>query len=85
VRYLVLHKRFKRSKLAAWRDWLTIDPYHEDDDLIAYRTDPQAGRDLRLLSHNRQPGVDSCERDTCQAFASRADLHRRALGEYDAT
>jgi hypothetical protein len=49
VRYLVLHKRFaKPEQLAAWRDWLTVDPYHEDGDLIVYRTAPQAGREFTI-------------------------------------
>ncbi len=49
VRYLVLHKRFaKPDQLAAWRDWLTVVPYREDDELIVYRTDFQVGRDFKI-------------------------------------
>src|SRR5512135_1043449 len=47
VRYIVLHKKFARpEQLAAWRDWLTFSPFHEDDEIVVYRTDPQLGRDF---------------------------------------
>lgn len=47
VRYIVLHKRFARpEQLAAWRAWLTFSPFHEDDEIVVYRTDPQLGRDF---------------------------------------
>jgi len=49
VRYIVLHKRFAEpEQLAAWRDWLTFEPCHEDEELVVYRTDPRLGRDLAL-------------------------------------
>jgi hypothetical protein len=47
VRYIVLHKKFARpEQLASWRDWLTFSPFHEDDEIVVYRTDPQLGRDF---------------------------------------
>ncbi|MGD2103861.1 MAG: hypothetical protein PVJ55_01950 [Anaerolineae bacterium] len=49
VRYIILHKDFATSgQLAAWRDWLTFDPLHEDEDLVVYSTDPQLNRDFVL-------------------------------------
>ena len=51
VRYIILHKRFASAEqLAAWRDWLTFEPYHEDKDLVVYRTEPRLGQDL-VLAH----------------------------------
>jgi hypothetical protein len=48
IRYIILHKSFGSEFLAAWQDWLTFEPYHEDMDLIVYRTDPRLGRDFFL-------------------------------------
>jgi hypothetical protein len=49
VRYVILHKGLATpEKLAAWQDWLTFEPYHEDEDLLVYRTDPHLGRDFAL-------------------------------------
>ena len=49
VRYVVLHKSFATpEQLAAWQDWLTFEPYHEDADLVVYRTDPRLERDFTL-------------------------------------
>ncbi len=43
-RYLVLHKEFLDSGLQElWRDWLTIEPYFEDDQVIVYQTDLSTG------------------------------------------
>ncbi|MGD2144319.1 MAG: hypothetical protein PVF54_07570, partial [Anaerolineae bacterium] len=51
IRYVVLHKDFAtREQLAAWRDWLTFEPLHEDEDLVVYTTDPQLNRDFTLAS-----------------------------------
>jgi len=49
IRYIILHKDFASGgQLAAWKDWLTFDPLHEDGDLVVYATDPQLGRDFVL-------------------------------------
>lgn len=49
IRYLVLHKEDATpEQLAQWRDWLTIEPAHEDERLVIYRTDPLLGRDFQL-------------------------------------
>lgn len=49
VRYLVMHKRFATpEQLAAWRDWLGIKPYYEDDEVVVYHTALEAGRDFTL-------------------------------------
>lgn len=49
IRYLVIHKQFANEGLQAmWRDWLTYNPTYEDDELIVYRTDPQAGVDFTI-------------------------------------
>lgn len=52
VRYIILHKELASPRqLAAWRDWLTFEPFHEDTDLVVYHTDPRPGRDF-TLAHN---------------------------------
>ncbi len=52
IRYIVLHKKFAGpNQLAAWQDWLTFDPYHDDADVVVYRTDPYPGRDF-VLAHD---------------------------------
>jgi hypothetical protein len=49
VRYLIVHKAFASpEQLAAWQDWLTFAPYHEDADLIVYRTQPQVGKEIAI-------------------------------------
>ena len=49
VRYIILHKKLATpEQLAAWQDWLTFGPYHEDEDLVVYRTEPHLGRDFAL-------------------------------------
>jgi hypothetical protein len=49
VRYLILDKAFLNpGQQALLQDWLTISAYHEDEDLLVYRTEPQAGVDFRL-------------------------------------
>ncbi len=41
--YLILHRDFlTESQIAAWRRWLIVSPYHEDDQVIVYQTDPTA-------------------------------------------
>ena len=49
VRYIIFHRKFiAPEQLAAWQDWLTFEPCHEDTDLVVYRTDPRLGRDFVL-------------------------------------
>jgi hypothetical protein len=49
VRYIILHRKHgSDEQVAAWQDWLTFEPVHEDADLIVYRTEPQLGRDFSL-------------------------------------
>ncbi|MCP4357152.1 MAG: hypothetical protein GY796_03925 [Chloroflexi bacterium] len=49
VRYLVLHKRYGNEGLQTmWRDWITYTPVYEDEEVIVYRTAPQAGRDFNI-------------------------------------
>jgi len=49
VRYLVMHKKFASSEqLANWQDWLTFEPFYQDDELIVYRTEPIFGQDYYL-------------------------------------
>jgi hypothetical protein len=49
VRYIILHRKHaSEEQVAAWRDWLTFEPVHEDADLIVYRTEPRLGRDFTL-------------------------------------
>lgn len=40
VRYIVIHRLFTtEDKVAVWRAWFPLTPYHEDQDVIVYRTD----------------------------------------------
>ena len=50
IPYLILHKAFlSAGEVAAWRSWLIVEPYHEDNDLVVYRTAPLLGRDFDLV------------------------------------
>jgi hypothetical protein len=59
VRYLVLHKRFALpQQLEDWQDWLTFAPYHQDADLVVYRTQPEVGQDVIIARPiNEQLGL----------------------------
>lgn len=47
VGYLIIDKeRANNGLITMWRDWLTINPFYEDEDLIVYRTTLEAGRDF---------------------------------------
>ncbi|MDY7079401.1 MAG: glycosyltransferase family 39 protein [Chloroflexota bacterium] len=49
VRYVILHKSLTSAEqLAAWQDWLTFEPLHQDTDMVVYSTDPQLGSDFSL-------------------------------------
>ncbi|MFN2135195.1 MAG: hypothetical protein ACK2UK_04525, partial [Candidatus Promineifilaceae bacterium] len=49
IRYLIIHKQFANEGLqAAWRDWLAVEPYYEDDELIVYKTAVQQGADFHF-------------------------------------
>ncbi|MCA9935259.1 MAG: hypothetical protein KC415_15095, partial [Anaerolineales bacterium] len=57
VRYVVIHKALaEEGQIIAWRDWFTIEPLHEDDELIVYTTTPQAGRDF-FFAHTLTPEI----------------------------
>jgi hypothetical protein len=46
--YLVIHKRFlEPGQVSEWRRWMGIAPYYEDDELLVYATDLQAGETYR--------------------------------------
>jgi len=48
-RYIIIHKQFMDVEhVTRWRDYLTIAPRHEDDDLVVFTTDPQPGVDFAL-------------------------------------
>ncbi len=49
IRYIAIHKQdVPRERLAAWRDYLTIPPSYEDDDLLVYRTRLQPVQDFSI-------------------------------------
>lgn len=49
IRYLILHKnRVNEEDVTEWQNWLVFEPYHEDEELLVYRTNPQLGRDFEL-------------------------------------
>jgi hypothetical protein len=49
IRYIVIHKvDVPGERLAAWRDYVTVSPSYEDDDLVVYRTRPRLGQDFAV-------------------------------------
>lgn len=49
IEYIILHKRFANEGLqAAWREWLVVDPEHEDEDLLVFSTSPEHGEAFRF-------------------------------------
>ncbi len=47
IRYIVIHKQFiHEGYRQQWRDWFTIEPVYEDDEVIVYNTSPQLGPDF---------------------------------------
>ena len=57
IRYLILHRRYlDESQIATWRKWLVMPPYHEDDEIIVYQTDPTTLE--RAVSQSPQVGDD---------------------------
>jgi hypothetical protein len=49
VRYVVIHKNLVGpGQLAAWRDWLTVEPVYEGPDLLVYSTNPRLDSDYSL-------------------------------------
>ncbi|MEM7124932.1 MAG: hypothetical protein AAF702_01310 [Chloroflexota bacterium] len=49
VRYLILHKNFLTpAQLAQFVDWLTYDPFYEDDEVMVYHTSPQMGKNFAI-------------------------------------
>lgn len=52
VRYLILHKQFlSESQQDAWKEWLIIEPVHEDVDLIVYDTAVRPAVTAALTPH----------------------------------
>jgi hypothetical protein len=48
-RYVILHKGLaNRQQMAAWREWLVVQPRYEDDEVVVYSTVPEVGRDFNL-------------------------------------
>ncbi len=78
IRYIVIHKQFANEGLQQiWRDWLAIDPYHEDEELLVYKTDPQLGADIDL-AHQLGSGVGivavaAAPKESVQGGAVRVD------------
>jgi hypothetical protein len=51
IRAIVIHKvDVPSDRLAIWRDYLTINPYYEDDGLVVYRTHPTMQQDFEMAS-----------------------------------
>ncbi|MBL7065379.1 MAG: DUF2079 domain-containing protein [Anaerolineae bacterium] len=79
IRYIILHKKFAGpNQLATWQDWLTFEPYHEDADVVVYRTDPHPERDF-VLAHNMTDEIGliratSTPTGTTQAGLIQADV-----------
>ena len=57
IRYLIIHKaRIGPDTLAQWRDYLTVPPLYESDELVVYRTHPPHGADPTLMGE-WEPGL----------------------------
>jgi hypothetical protein len=57
IRYLIIHQaRIGPDTLAQWRDYLTVPPLYESDELVVYRTYPPHGADPRLVGE-WEPGL----------------------------
>ena len=57
IQYLILHRNcLIESQIATWREWLVMPPYHEDDKIIVYQTDPVVLE--RAVSQSPQIGND---------------------------
>lgn len=93
VKYIILHKQFvTESKIEEWKDWLTGQPYHEDDDLVVYRTDLfQDGQlkfehklteDIGLIEVDYWP--EQIEQTDPIRFKLRWGASQRPINEYDA-
>jgi hypothetical protein len=55
LRYVILHKHFvSGEKIEAWKQWLTFTPLYEDEFMVVYRTQPQAGIDF-VIAHALTP------------------------------
>jgi hypothetical protein len=79
IRYLVIHKQFANEGLqGAWREWLAVEPFHEDNELLVYRTAPQFGQDFSwTYPLNEDLGLlkaDYAPHETVQGGAIAADL-----------
>ena len=49
-RYLVIHKQFADLRRAAdWQKWLVVTPAFEDQDLVAYSTQPSYGQNFGFI------------------------------------
>ncbi|NCF67178.1 MAG: hypothetical protein GWP61_14475 [Chloroflexi bacterium] len=47
VEYIILHKPFMRDEtVERWRTWFNLPPYHEDDELLVYKTEWNVGTDI---------------------------------------
>jgi hypothetical protein len=50
VRYVVIHKdQASEEALDGWRKWFGFRPVYEDEELLAYQTEPQYGRDFEFV------------------------------------
>jgi hypothetical protein len=57
IRYMVLHKQqIEPGAMDKWRRYLAMDPWYEDDTVLVYRTELQAGRDFSLEAESA-PGI----------------------------
>jgi hypothetical protein len=79
IRYVILHESFATDEqMTAWRDWLTIEPLHADEDLVVYTTDPQLERDF-TFTHTLTEGIG-----LIQASVAPSDVIQGAVVRVDA-
>jgi hypothetical protein len=56
-RYIILHKAwFSTGQVDRWQRYFPFNPRYEDEDLVAYVTSPEAGRDYELVTE-LAPGI----------------------------
>ena len=79
VRYIIVHKtQVGADRMGRWRRYLLIRPRYEDDQIVAYTTAPQAGRDF-ALAHELAAGIG-----IIRAITSTGCLHPGGVLEVDA-
>ncbi len=74
IDYVILHKQFlSQDKLTRWKNWLTIAPVFEDDQLVVYETAVDLSRDLSLTSQQRSRRLNAVSSNLIQSEVGQDD------------